>query len=329
MPHLGAATLGTEAVLGLTLGLGAAVFIAAAESAGDMLAVQMGLSGANVLDPISSTQMPVIGQFLGLFVTALLLASGGHLALLEVLHRSLQAFPPGGPVNLEGGVTATVALLGSQFVLGLRFAAPVVAAMMIGNAVLGVTAKTVPQLNVLMLAFPLQIGIGLVTLGLSLSLIAAFFGDWPEQYAEPHLQSARAIRPDGRRGLMASESYQDRTEAPTPKRRKDARDKGQIPRSQELTTALLLLAGGAGRVPGSRCPRPGHGRRLRAGRHGRQRRQLGGGWNGGLAPPGGVAEPRVPWLPFSWPWPGRPWRWEEFRPAGFCPWNPSSRSGPG
>lgn len=184
MPHLGAATLGTEAVLGLTLGLGAAVFIAAAESAGDMLAVQMGLSGANVLDPISSTQMPVIGQFLGLFATALLLASGGHLALLEVLHRSLQAFPPGGPVNLEGGVTATVALLGSQFVLGLRFAAPVVAAMMIGNAVLGVTAKTVPQLNVLMLAFPLQIGIGLVTLGLSLSLIAAFFGDWPEQYAE-------------------------------------------------------------------------------------------------------------------------------------------------
>lgn len=43
---------------------------------------------------------------------------------------------------------------------------------------------------------------------------------------------------------MAEEAYQDRTEAPTPKRRRDARAKGQIPRSQEVTTAFLLLASG-------------------------------------------------------------------------------------
>jgi flagellar biosynthetic protein FlhB len=42
---------------------------------------------------------------------------------------------------------------------------------------------------------------------------------------------------------MAEESFQDRTEKPTPKRRKEARGKGQVPKSQELTTALLLLAG--------------------------------------------------------------------------------------
>jgi flagellar biosynthetic protein FliR len=177
-------TLGTEAIIGLTLGMGAAIFIAAAESAGDMLAVQMGLSGANVLNPVSGTQMPIVGQFMGLFVMALLLASGGHMALLDVLSRSLTAFPPGSAVDLEGGLTASVGMVGHQFVLGLRFAAPVVAAMMIGNAILGVMAKTVPQLNVLMMAFPLQIGIGLFTLALSLTLIAGFFGNWPEQYAD-------------------------------------------------------------------------------------------------------------------------------------------------
>ena len=88
----------------------------------------------------------------------------------------------GSPLNLEEGVPATITLLGTQFVLGLRFAAPVVAAMMIGNASLGVMAKTVPQLNVLMMAFPLQIAIGLFTLGLSLPLIAGFFGEWPDHY---------------------------------------------------------------------------------------------------------------------------------------------------
>jgi flagellar biosynthetic protein FliR len=183
-PRVGPATLGAEVILGMSLGLGAAVFVAAAESAGDMLAVQMGLSGANVLNPVSGTQMPIVGQFLGLFVMALLLASGGHLAILEVLTASLRVFPPGSPMDLQAGISASVGAMAHQFVLGLRFAAPVVAAMMIGNAALGVTAKTVPQLNVLMMAFPLQIAIGLLTLALSLSLIAAFFGDWPEHYAD-------------------------------------------------------------------------------------------------------------------------------------------------
>ena len=49
---------------------------------------------------------------------------------------------------------------------------------------MGVVVKTVPQLNVLMMAFPLQIAIGLFTLSLSLPLIAGFFGDWPDRYAD-------------------------------------------------------------------------------------------------------------------------------------------------
>lgn len=44
---------------------------------------------------------------------------------------------------------------------------------------------------------------------------------------------------------MADESYEDRTEAPTPKKRSDALEKGEVAHSQELTTAILLLAGAA------------------------------------------------------------------------------------
>lgn len=43
---------------------------------------------------------------------------------------------------------------------------------------------------------------------------------------------------------MSSESFQERTEAATPKRRQEAKEKGQVPKSQEVTTALLLLATG-------------------------------------------------------------------------------------
>ena len=43
---------------------------------------------------------------------------------------------------------------------------------------------------------------------------------------------------------MANESFQERTEQATPKRRQEAREKGQIPRSRELSTMAVLLVSG-------------------------------------------------------------------------------------
>ena len=42
---------------------------------------------------------------------------------------------------------------------------------------------------------------------------------------------------------MAEEQAQERTEEPTPKRLREAREKGQVPRSRELNTTLVLLTG--------------------------------------------------------------------------------------
>jgi flagellar biosynthetic protein FlhB len=42
---------------------------------------------------------------------------------------------------------------------------------------------------------------------------------------------------------MANSDGQERTEAPTPRRRDEARKEGRVPRSQELSGAVLLLAG--------------------------------------------------------------------------------------
>jgi flagellar biosynthesis protein FliR len=171
-----------ELMIGVMLGIGATLFIGAAESAGDMLAVQMGLSGANVVNPMSRTQLPVIGQFLGLFVTALILAGGGHLYIINALSTSVSLLPVGGPIDVQSGTMAAVGLGSTLLRLGLQFAAPVVASMMLGNVTLGVMARAVPQLNVLMVAFPVQIGIGLVMLATTLPLIARALTDWGDAY---------------------------------------------------------------------------------------------------------------------------------------------------
>ena len=44
---------------------------------------------------------------------------------------------------------------------------------------------------------------------------------------------------------MAEEQHQDRTEQATPKRREEARKKGDVPRSRELTMTGVMLSGGS------------------------------------------------------------------------------------
>ena len=44
---------------------------------------------------------------------------------------------------------------------------------------------------------------------------------------------------------MAEQQFQERTERATPKRIKDARDKGQIPRSRELNAAAIMVGASA------------------------------------------------------------------------------------
>lgn len=178
-PRITAATILSETLVGFAIGLGAAVFIGAAEVAGDVLSIQTGLSSASVLDPMTMESTPTLGQFAHLFAISLLLALNGHLLIVEALAASVAAVPVGGAIALEPGLGAMVALGTTLFALGLRFAAPVVAVVLITNVALGILARVAPQLNMLIVAFPIQIGIGLFTLAVSIPLIATSFVSWP------------------------------------------------------------------------------------------------------------------------------------------------------
>lgn len=176
-----AAALG-EIIVGFSIGLGAALVVGAAEGAGDLLATQIGLSGASLLDPLTNASTPVLSTFLSLFTVTVLLALDVHLGMLEALATSLRTIPIGSSLDLGHGLGALLSLASSLFVVGLRFAAPVVATVLIGNAALAVLSRAAPQLNILSVAFPLQIGLGLFALGIAVPFIAGALADWPTQY---------------------------------------------------------------------------------------------------------------------------------------------------
>jgi flagellar biosynthetic protein FliR len=78
-----------------------------------------------------------------------------------------------------GGVQVLLALAGDVFATGVRIAAPVIVVLVLANLALGVLARTIPQLNVFVVGFPLNVGVGLMALGISLPftvrLLAARF----------------------------------------------------------------------------------------------------------------------------------------------------------
>jgi flagellar biosynthetic protein FliR len=180
--EISVAALGAELIVGVVIGLGAALVVAAAEFAGDLLAVEIGLSGASTLDVLGHAQMPVLGQFTQFFMVMLLLAMDGHLIMIDALRESFAVIPAGAGIQLDAGVPSVVSAGTLVFARGLQFAAPVVAAVTLANVGLGILARTVPQLNVLMMAFPIQIALGLATLGLSVPYIAVGQGAWANSY---------------------------------------------------------------------------------------------------------------------------------------------------
>jgi flagellar biosynthesis protein FliR len=189
-PHVTMTAVAAEFLVGFALGFGASVLVGAAEQAGDAMAVQTGLSGIAILDPMAAESVPVLGSFMRLFALTLLLTLNLHTVMISTLAESLRAVPLGGAPHLADGMHAIISLGSTMFALGVRFAAPVIAVILVVNVSLAVMGRAAPQLNVLSIAFPVQIAAGLFALAAALPAIAIFFGGWDSVY---HGLVARAV----------------------------------------------------------------------------------------------------------------------------------------
>lgn len=174
----------SEALIGFTIGLGAALLIGAAELAGELLAIQIGLQGSAIVDPMSHQQSTALGQFMNLFAIALLLSLNAHVVMLEALHASVDLIPIGAGTHLQDGLGGMLKLGSTLFALGLRFAAPVIAVVLLVNVALAVLSRAAPQLNILSLAFPVQILAGLAALIALVPILGTWFLGWETTYSD-------------------------------------------------------------------------------------------------------------------------------------------------
>jgi len=169
-----AGVLAVESALGALMGLVAQFVFAGVQLGGQMAGIQMGFGMAQLLDPGSRAQTTVVAEWEQLLALLIFLALDVHHLLLRALLASFQAAPPG-TVALGGvGIHGAVVLAGDVFAIGARVAAPVLLVLLLTNGALGVLARTIPQLNVFVVGFPVNVGIGLMVLGASLPFTFRF-----------------------------------------------------------------------------------------------------------------------------------------------------------
>ncbi|MCD6335840.1 MAG: flagellar type III secretion system protein FliR [Candidatus Latescibacteria bacterium] len=165
-----------ETIVGLLMGYVLLLFFMGVQFSGQLVGLQMGFGIVNVLDPMSSTQISIIGEFQYLIAMLLFLAVRAHHLLIEVLVGTFKWIPVGGvrlPASLGEGL---IRISAQVFVTAIKLGAPMIVTLFLTSVALGIVARTVPQMNVFIVGFPLKIAIGLLMLGVSFPFFYYVFG---------------------------------------------------------------------------------------------------------------------------------------------------------
>lgn len=155
-----------EVLAGLAIGFALQIGYSAAFVAGEVISNAMGLGFSSMMDPASGQSTPVVGTFLSVLATFLLLAMDGHLILISFIVKSYEAIPPGA-MMANNAIYSLVLFGGTLFGVGLTIALPVGFALILIQVVMAMLARSAPSLNLFSVGLPATLICGLVLLAMA------------------------------------------------------------------------------------------------------------------------------------------------------------------
>ena len=174
-----------EIAVGLVLGLAVRMVVGALQTAGNIVAQQLGLAFAMSVDPAMGGQQAAIGNFLTLLGITLIFAADLHHLAIMAIRDSYAFLPPAGVPEVGDAAMLAMRAVGRGFALAVQIAAPFIAFGILFNLGLGVLSRLMPQLQVFFLAMPATILIGMLLLLVALGvMMGVFLEDLAEFLAE-------------------------------------------------------------------------------------------------------------------------------------------------
>ena len=171
--------VGLEFVIGLFIGGTARVLQAALDVGGQFISLIMGVRNAELFNPSLGGQGSVISGFLGVTGIALFMAANLHHLMILGIMNSYTLFPFGQPIETGDFADTFARFVNHGFSIGFQIAAPFVVVGFMIHMVSGIIARVIPQIQAFILILPVQILLGLLTLGFVSSAIFIF---WMNQF---------------------------------------------------------------------------------------------------------------------------------------------------
>lgn len=162
----------SEVTIGLILSFAVRLIFTSVQIAGTMVDFQMGFGVVNVIDPQTESQVSITAQFQNIFAVLLYLALSAHHLTIFAIVESFNIINPATFSFSETTMALIMKLFASTFIIAVKIAAPVMAILIFISVGLGLIARAVPQMNVFIVGFPLQIGAGILMIGLTFSFFS-------------------------------------------------------------------------------------------------------------------------------------------------------------
>ncbi|MBO5565616.1 MAG: flagellar biosynthetic protein FliR [Succinivibrio sp.] len=164
-----------EVLIGIAIGYMTQFLAQVFVMAGQVVAMQTGLGFASLVDPVSGTNTPVVGQFFTVLTTLVFLGINGHLLFFKLLLMSYDNMPIGGAFLPPAGLNEIFTFGSVMFMSALAMAISSCCTMLVVNFTFGVMTRAAPQLNIFSMGFAVSMTVGLVVLTQTLN---AFMGNF-------------------------------------------------------------------------------------------------------------------------------------------------------
>lgn len=225
----------SEIATGLTFGFITSLCFYCIRLAGFIMDMQVGFAMISMFDPTSEGNVTLIERILYWFSLITFLIIDGHHMLIKTLVESFNVIHLGKFILSQKSAMLVIEVFIKYFELGLRIAIPIVLIIILTDLTMGLMAKTVPQLNIMILGLPVKILLGLSVLSLSLpmfyNILVTAFDNIPSAIRQLYKLIPLVI-------IFASD---DKTEEATPHKMSEAKKKGQVAKSKEVASAITLV----------------------------------------------------------------------------------------
>ena len=232
-----------ETLTGLVFGFITNMCFNSLKIAGSLIDQQLGLSMANIYDPNTNTQNTLIETILYWLGVMIFFSMNGHHQLIAGIQNSFNLVKVG-QLILSGNFDYVINVFVQCFIIGIKIAVPMILSLLIAELLIGFISKSVPQLNVMVVSMPLKLLMGIIFIMIALPFLINkmhhLFNQIPSILDGTLSMNSDVISNIGTVGFMLSMS--DKTEEPTPKKKKDARKQGNIAKSAEVNKAMTFIA---------------------------------------------------------------------------------------